>query len=273
MSDTLSPKTSLPCTLLKTTPLTGDIIRLDFEWRGPAPKSGQFFMVKAHRSCVLLARPISVAFWDAGTVSFLVALRGKGTVELFEMAASSEGQRSADKAELIGPLGNGWGDAAGEFAAQGQIALVGGGIGVAPLLGFASELAGRKSSGGLKTTVDFFVGFRGNIPEFDGLLAAAGADAVVVATEDGSNGRRGLVTDYLDAAKYAAIYACGPEAMLKAVAGMAKKVGVPCFISMERRMACGVGACLGCTVRTVHGNKRCCTDGPVFSADEVIFDE
>jgi NAD(P)H-flavin reductase len=258
-----------------------DIIRLDFDWRGPAPKAGQFFMVKAHRSGVFLARPISVALWDAGTVSFLVALRGKGTAELFEMAAGSEGQRSADKAELTGPLGNGWEittqlpaqDGAVFTAKAKKIALVGGGIGVAPLLGFASELAFKRNTGTLKAGFDFFAGFRGNMPEFDSLLAGTGADAVTVATEDGSNGRQGLVTDYLDAAQYAAIYACGPEAMLKAVVGVAKKADVPCFISMERRMACGVGACLGCTVRTVHGNKRCCTDGPVFPAGEVIFDD
>jgi NAD(P)H-flavin reductase len=268
MSDTPSPKASLFCTLLKTTSLSSDIIRLDFEWRGTTPKAGQFFMVKAKRSGVFLARPISVALWDAGTVSFLVALRGKGTAELFEMAASSAGQRSADKAELTGPVGNGW-----EIGVGIRLALVGGGIGVAPLLGFASELAFKRDAGTLKAGFDFFAGFRGNMPAFDSLLAQSVADTVVVATEDGSNGRRGLVTDYLDAGKYAAIYACGPEAMLKAVAGAAKKAGVPSFISMERRMACGVGACLGCTVRTVHGNKRCCTEGPVFLADEVIFDE
>jgi NAD(P)H-flavin reductase len=271
MIDALPPKTSLVCALLKTAPLTSDIIRLDFEWRGPTPKAGQFFMVKAHRSGVFLARPISVAFWVTakgnapGSVSFLVALRGKGTAELFEMTAGSEGQRSADRAELTGPLGKGWEDVAEEFAAQGKIALVGGGIGIAPLLGFASELASERG-------FDFFAGFRENMPEFGSLLAVAGADTVVVVTEDGSSGRQGLVTTHLNAAKYDAIYACGPEAMLKAVSGAAKKAGVPCFVSMERRMACGVGACLGCTVRTVHGNKRCCTDGPVFPADEVIFE-
>jgi NAD(P)H-flavin reductase len=220
-------------------------------------------MVKPYRTSVFLARPISVALWDSakGTVCFLVALRGKGTAELFEMTAG-------DKAELTGPLGKSW--ASSQFPAR--VALVGGGIGVAPLLGFASELATERDAGSLPYGFDFFAGFRESMPHLERLVAAAGADEVIMTTENGSNRRQGLVTDYFDAAKYAAVYACGPEAMLKAVAAAAKKAHIACFISMERRMACGVGACLGCTVQTIHGNKRCCTDGPVFPADEVIFD-
>jgi NAD(P)H-flavin reductase len=94
---------------------------------------------------------------------------------------------------------------------------------------------------------------------------------MVIATEDGTAGRKGRIPDMLDPAKYAAVYACGPEPMLRAVGVSAKQAGVPCFISLERHMACGVGACLGCTVETTRGNRRCCADGPIFNAEELGF--
>jgi NAD(P)H-flavin reductase len=95
----------------------------------------------------------------------------------------------------------------------------------------------------------------------------------VIATEDGTMGHTGRIPEFLDPSGYAAVYACGPEPMLRAVAVSAKQAGVPCFVSLERHMACGVGACLGCTVRTARGNRRCCADGPIFNAEEVFFDE
>ncbi|MDR3248072.1 MAG: dihydroorotate dehydrogenase, partial [Treponema sp.] len=76
---------------------------------------------------------------------------------------------------------------------------------------------------------------------------------------------------FVDYQDYAAVFACGPTPMLKAVAEKSKAAGVPCFISMEARMACGAGACLGCTIATTGGNRRCCADGPIFPAEEVLF--
>jgi NAD(P)H-flavin reductase len=96
---------------------------------------------------------------------------------------------------------------------------------------------------------------------------------VIVASEDGSEGKKGRIPDFLDPAEYAAVCACGPSAMLKAVAARSAAANVPCFVSIERRMACGVGACLGCTVKTKNGNRRCCADGPVFPAGEIVFDD
>ena len=100
----------------------------------------------------------------------------------------------------------------------------------------------------------------------------------IVASENGKTGHKGRIPDFFEPEQYAAVCACGPQAMLKAVAVKCKNAGVPCFVSLEQRMACGVGACLGCTVKTINGNKglqnqRCCADGPIFNADEVIFDE
>jgi NAD(P)H-flavin reductase len=141
-------------------------------------------------------------------------------------------------------------------------------MGIAPLLAFAGELPEGR--------FDFYAGFR-TFPRGDepyGLLgpAACRAREVFIAAEDGTAAYRGRIPDLLDPAKYAAVYACGPEPMLRLVAASAKQGKVPCFVSLERHMACGVGACLGCTVQTVGGNRRCCADGPVFNAEELCFD-
>jgi NAD(P)H-flavin reductase len=156
-------------------------------------------------------------------------------------------------------------------AGSGQIALVGGGIGIAPLIALVSELPDEP--------FDFYAGFKTmsakrNNHEYDWLLgpALSSAGELILATEDGARGKKGRIPDFLDPGKYRAVCACGPEPMLKAVAAKCKAAGTPCFISMERRMACGVGACLGCTVATVKGNRCCCADGPVFNAEEVLFE-
>jgi NAD(P)H-flavin reductase len=210
-------------------------------------------------------------------------------------------------AELSGPLGNAWGDFAGPvfgairssaapIAERKPIALIGGGIGVAPLAAFAAELAEDDAEEVLAQQVlsepvlfDFYAGFRTNFKNTEERFDILGPGALyaqnlIIATEDGSrskNGgesKKGRIPDFLDPAKYAAVFACGPEPMLKAVAKKCKQTGTPCFISMERRMACGVGACLGCAIKTTAGNgepkvRHCCADGPIFNAEEVIFDE
>jgi NAD(P)H-flavin reductase len=283
--------------LLRKTHISGEIVQLDFSWAGPPPRGGQFFMVKPKHSGVFLGRPVSVALWNpAGpdtpenrrrfrgktrmaveffktdTVRFFIARRGRGTEELADMALE-------EQAELSGPLGNAWGDflpPAGK-----AIALIGGGIGVAPLLAFAAELAETPRP------FDFYAGFKtasldeGRFRQKPGEFSPAkilvrggafNARQTIIATEDGSEGSKGLIPAFLDPAGYGAVYACGPEPMLKAAADICRKAAVPCFISLERRMACGVGACLGCTVQTVKGNRRCCADGPVFPAEDIHFD-
>jgi NAD(P)H-flavin reductase len=292
---------SLTGRLLKKTPLSREIVQLEFSWAGPPPRAGQFFMIKPKRSGVFLGRPLSAALWNPGgadtpenrrrfrgkkyteleffsadTVRFLIALRGRGTEELAEMAFN-------DEAEMTSPLGNAWGDflpAAGEAGGK-AIALISGGIGIAPLLAFAPELAG------MSRPFDFYAGFktasldnlrfkqkpRSFSPAFI-LVSGAALDArkTVIATEDGREGQQGRIPGFLNPSGYAAVYACGPEPMLKAVAASCAAAGVPCFISLERRMACGAGACLGCTVRTTKGNRRCCADGPIFPAEDIFPD-
>jgi NAD(P)H-flavin reductase len=251
--------------LLRNTAGGGELFRLDFAWAGPVPRAGQFFLIRPKRSGVFLGRPISAARWEppdgprrngrVNTVQFLIAKRGRGTEELAAM-------RAGEEAELTGPLGNGWKDFL-PGNTNSPIALIGGGIGLAPLAAFASELP--------EVPFHFYAGFRTLGAAEDDLLGPfLYSRETVIATEDGSRGRKGRIPGFLDPAKYSAVYACGPEPMLRTVAASCEKAGTPCFVSLERRMACGVGACLGCTVKTTGGNRRCCADGPIFPAAEVF---
>ena len=254
---------SLCCELVNNTPINGEIFRLDFFWPGPAPVAGQFFMIKPKRSSVFLGRPLSAAGWHSasGSVKFLVARRGRGTEELADM-------RIGEEAELIGPLGNAWAD----FLPKGEkpAALVGGGIGIAPLEALAVETQ--------KNDFHFYAGFRTGFKDDtkkNAMLDSVSTNVrkLVIATEDGSTGHKGMIVDFFDAEEYRAVLACGPQPMLKVVKAKCEAANVPCFLSLERRMACGVGACLGCTVSTISGNRRCCADGPIFNAREICFDE
>jgi NAD(P)H-flavin reductase len=264
----------LSAELTGNTGINREIFRLEFAWHGPAPRAGQFFMIRPRRGSVLLGRPISAAGWGAGkdgskTLRFLIARRGKGTAELGEL-------RLGEEAELTGPLGNAWTDFL-PGAGEKPIALIGGGIGTAPLLALPAEEPPGVS-------FDFYAGFRTAFKTGEERYALLGPAALLppgrltlafedpAAPLDSPHDRRGRIPGFLDPAPYAAVFACGPEPMLKAVADKCRAAGTPCYISLERRMACGAGACLGCTVRTIAGNKRCCADGPIFPAGELIFD-
>jgi NAD(P)H-flavin reductase len=258
-------KQRLSCKLKKNTPVNNEIFRLDFAWSGTTPRAGQFFMVKPKRSSVFLGRPLGVALWNSNTVEFLVAKRGKGTGELVELHPGEE-------AELLGPLGNAWADFLPDNNSLQQskpLALIGGGVGIAPLKALAYELPMDSFDfyAGLKT------GFRNNKEEKYSLLGPAvlGAANLSIAVENGRGGLKGRIPDFLSPADYSAVCACGPEAMLRVTAEKCVAAGVPCYVSLERRMACGVGACLGCNVNTSKGNRRCCADGPIFPAEELMW--
>jgi NAD(P)H-flavin reductase len=253
---------SLVCNLIENISAREGVFTLEFAWKGPAPKAGQFFMVKPSRCSFFLARPLSVMEWKgaARAVKFLVARRGKGTQELSLM-------RAGEEALLTGPLGNAW-DAF--LPPEGKTALVGGGLGLAPLAALAAE----KPDYGFHFYAGFKQGFSGKREEAAMLGEAINVEKLVIAAEDGKRAVQGLIVDFVDwDGGYSSLFACGPEPMLKAVKARSAKAGIPCFLSLERRMACGVGACLGCTVHTVNGNRRCCADGPVFAAEELVFDE
>ncbi|MDR0558494.1 MAG: dihydroorotate dehydrogenase electron transfer subunit [Treponema sp.] len=258
----MSGKQSGLYTVVANKSISDDTFRLAVAWENAPPGAGQFFLIKSGRSSVILGRPISAAHYDGRAVHFLIMKIGTGTRELAET-------REGETVFMIGPLGNGWSDFLPEAPQNGKpIALVSGGLGCAPLLYFAEELAARASP-----SFHFYAGFSTASPWLTGMTASLPVppQKLIVTTDDGSDGEKGVVTDALDARAYAAVFSCGATAMLKAVAAVCAKAGIPCFISVENHMACGVGACLGCAVKTASGNKRCCADGPVFNAREVIF--
>lgn len=223
-------------------------------------KAGQFVHIKAEG--YTLRRPISICEInkEKGTIRIVFEVRGGGTDKLSQLCAG-------DEINMIAPLGNGF--TVNNVSEDKNIIVVGGGIGVPPMCSLAACYNNIKA----------IIGFRSKdkvILEED--LKRIGAD-VTVCTDDGSYGYNGVVTlpleDELKKGNTAMVYACGPIPMLKAVVNTAKKYNVPCEISLEERMACGVGACVGCACK-IHRNGenlvlRVCKDGPVFNGEEVVF--
>jgi len=208
---------------------------------------GQFYMLRFTEDYPLLSRPLSVCR-AGGRTEFCCAVVGPGTRKLSAL-------RPGDGVFALGPLGNGFG--VPENA--GKIALVSGGIGIAPFVELAARLEGRDIEG--------YFGFASS----PYLLDRFGGIKQHISTDDGSAGHKGFITEILDPGKYDFIAACGPEPFLKAVAGMCAESGTPSQLSLDRHMACGVGACLVCACLTTAGNKRVCADGPVFDGSELIL--
>ena len=238
-----------------------DFFVLQILWENPAPKAGQFFMLKPLRASTFLPRPIGIFEYnhEKRIVKFLICRRGKGTIELSRLSAG-------EKIQLTGPLGNSWADFLPE---NGKAALVGGSAGTAPLAALVAE----KPDYYFHFYAGFKQGFRGKDEENSILGSAVNAKKIVISAEDGKNALIGKIVDFIfEPENYDVIFGCGPMPMLLALKKKCKLKNIPCFISMESRFACGVGACLGCTIHTIHGNRCCCKDGPIFSSEEVIFD-
>lgn len=233
------------------------------------PAAGQFYMLHAVRSNVLLGRPISIFNSEiitegknAGSVelTFLILLKGEGTRELCSLDKE-------DVIKLIGPCGNRFPMpivSTDSTAGGCKICIVGGGIGVAPVAGFVSTLT--------NVSYDFYASFKSGSYGLENLKA----EKLVITTDDGSLGIHGmlpaaLTEETLRKEKYSAVYACGPTPMLAYVQKICRAAGVKCWLSMEAHMACGVGVCLGCVIDTTEGKKRCCKEGPVFDGDILIF--
>lgn len=242
-----------------------------------AAKAGQFVSVYSNDKSKLLPRPISLCGInrDDDTIRLVYRVTGEGTgTEEFSKLVRG------DKVRILGPLGNGF------TVQQGKKAfLIGGGIGVPPMLQLAKDInagivqtpGGEKNPGqSARVDMNIVMGYRDEntflLDEFKEQAAS------FVATEDGSVGTKGNVIDAIkeNALEADVIYACGPMPMLRALKAYATEHDMDCFVSMEERMACGIGACLACVCNTkdkdAHSNvnnKRICKEGPVFDAKEV----
>ncbi|MBE0476516.1 MAG: dihydroorotate dehydrogenase electron transfer subunit [Coriobacteriia bacterium] len=224
-------------------------------------RPGQFVHVRlAAGTERVLRRPFSVHDVDGTAIGILFQVLGEGTREM-------AGWERGFATDLLGPLGHGF-----EVPDDASRALlVAGGLGAAPLGLLSRRLAER----GVAVTVALGAPTAERLVSRD--VFERSARRVAYATDDGSHGERGpvtaLVEGLISADEPDAVCACGPEAMARVVAAQAAAAGVPCLVSLERLMACGVGACLSCMVSTRTGLKRACADGPVFDAEEVLWDE
>ena len=242
-------------------------------------RAGQFVDLYCADKSRLLPRPISLAGFEkeTGQIRLVYRISGAGTEEFSRLQAGGS-------VALLGPLGNGF---PLEEAAGKQVLLLGGGIGIPPLLQTAKALRQIKEASLRPAEITAVLGYR----DADTFLAdefAAVCDRMLLATEDGSIGIKGTVLDALTAdraagsgkpaAPDARIFSCGPTPMLRAVKAYAEQEAIPCLVSLEERMACGIGACLACVCRTEETdghsqvkNRRVCKDGPVFRAEEGVL--
>ncbi len=218
-------------------------------------KPGQFISLYCHDGSRMLPRPISICEIDKKDHALRIVYRvaGKGTAEF-------SGMSTGDRIDIVGPLGNGF------PLKEKKAFLIGGGIGIPPMVELAKQLKCEKQ---------MVLGYRDTLflqEEFKGL------GSMYVATEDGSYGTEGNVLDAIreNGLDAEIIYACGPTPMLKAIKEYAMASGIECWLSLEEKMACGIGACLACVCKSKEkdshthvNNKRICKEGPVFRAEEV----
>lgn len=246
------------CKIISKRQLTADVFDLTVEAGklAQAAQPGQFAHIYVPGKT--LRRPISICGIDraAQTLRFVFQIRGEGTAWLADA-------RPGDTLNILAPLGNGY--SLGNT--RQKAVFVGGGIGVPPLLEAAKAfgenaavLTGFRNAESIILKEDF---------EKNG-------NRVLIATDDGSYGYHGLVTDFLDDLDFDMMFACGPAPMLKSVCAVAAARGVPCQISLEERMACGIGACLGCACKLKKDGRKfyghVCKDGPVFDYETVVWE-
>ena len=239
------------CPITDLQVLTADVVSITMEAGDLAEqaKAGQFVNIKCGEG-LLLRRPISVCDVNGTQLTVVFQVKGEGTQWLSQCQVGEE-------LDVLGPLGHGY------DIPDGKVLVVGGGIGVPPML-YTAKCCRE---------ADACVGFRSekNAILLEELGAVCGK--VIVTSDDGTIGAHGfvdaLVRKALAEDSYAAVFACGPKPMLKSVSLAAKEGNTPCFVSMEERMGCGLGACLVCACSVGGHYKHVCKDGPVFNAEEV----
>ncbi|MBE6687186.1 MAG: dihydroorotate dehydrogenase electron transfer subunit [Ruminococcaceae bacterium] len=233
-------------------PLTSDIFLMRLSGDTSAlTRPGQFVNIALEG--MFLRRPISVCDYKEGELTIIYKVVGKGTEAMSKMSEGKE-------LDLLCGLGNGFDpDKCGD-----EPVVIGGGVGVPPMYGTAKALIekGKKVTAilGFNTAKEIFYK-----EEFEAL----GCD-VKITTVDGSAGIKGFVTNALEETDFSDYCACGPEPMLKALYNATDKKGQ---LSFEERMGCGFGACMGCSCKTIYGNKRICKEGPVLDSDEILWDK
>lgn len=225
-------------------------------------KPGQFVMIKNEQGSTYLRRPFGVADVDRKRGELLLIYRkaGKGTLELSQLEPGAV-------ISVEGPLGKGF-----SFDEDGRTLLIGGGVGIAPII-YTARYLGEEGQGP-KPVILF--GVRNHRELFWSDFVESFSEKLVYTTDDGSYGRKGFAIDAIPdiLAKYPDIKhikVCGPTIMMKGIAELAIKEGLQCEVSLEKRMACGIGVCLGCTFAGKSGKRwKVCADGPVFDAVEVF---
>ena len=237
--------------IIENTALTDSVMKMVLAGdTSDITRPGQFINIKLDG--LYLRRPISVCDRDEKTVTIIYKVVGKGTEQMSKMTGG--------RLDVLTGLGNGY-----DISVSGDKALlIGGGVGVPPLYMLAKELIAKG------TEVSVILGFNTASEVFyEEEFKALGA-SVTVTTVDGSKGVKGFVTSAMENIDYSYFYTCGPEPMLKAIYNVAKTSGQ---LSFEERMGCGFGACMGCSCKTLYGNKRICKDGPVLVKEEIIWEK
>jgi dihydroorotate dehydrogenase electron transfer subunit len=250
------PKLALDTEILQNTKVGDDVYALTVHGGALVNQAqpGQFIHLQIPAENVFLRRPFGIADTDEGTLTMYYRVTGKGTRAL-------TGLQQGDTVNCLGPLGNGF------SLSSKRPLLVGGGMGLAPLLLLAKSFQGE---------VDVLMGGRNHSELFWKDIFEPHVHEIFIATDDGSMGTKGFTTELLpellSKRKYDCIYTCGPEIMMRGIARIAEQYDIPCQVSLEKRMACGLGACLSCVCDTANGaRKKICKDGPVFWAQDVFF--
>lgn len=249
-----SKRFQLDLTLTQNIQLNATYVLLKFRDDKPLPpmQPGQFVQVRVDNSpSTYLRRPISINFVDTASneLWLLVQTIGDGTRALAAL-------KTGDRVNMLLPLGNRFSEPQNDE----NVLLIGGGVGVAPLLMLGKELNEQKKA------VNFLLGAR-TINDLLELEYFNSFGTVFTTTEDGSFGEKGYVTQHsiLQQKHFDRIYTCGPKPMMLAVAAYAKAHNIECEVSLENTMACGIGACLCCVEDTLDGHVCTCTEGPVFN--------